>query len=615
MENIYLTYIELQEFLNSKYRIIEKKDFKKTKTKSIVLSVYELLDFEKSKLLFISQIDKLELPDKEFIPVLRTMYGLPSGILFSRDEPSTKQNKESNYKVDDLTIIYQGLRRSFLYSLVWGVKQLEISQVDNFFSNILSTISESTQNLLNEIVKVLSLQNEIPQIKPSTVSLEDTIEYSQLIWLGKLIGTHLLDGKKMSDTQRNWFQNIFTKEHDIKIAPFLDASSIIIAYQVVMHIYNSDRMDSNSTLDCINSTNYKHSDKKSEIFLYTLFLLGLLNKKADNYFPVAGAAEAFKSLEFNAFKISKTNTFMNLNIDGFSQIQNARLSPIENCVKYYQIKNPDIKGKEWQVYDSTKKLKYPETLLIVKSADIINFLIETGNVISFRNIIEGSLYITDDDVFYSMREFPNIIYFDGETICSRIESWNIKSRIISDITDEKILKLPFFNNLKINKNIVDDLKCNWLLLTRDYIIPNKSLALLGNILNKYTPEKIIVFNFESNPAKTTGELFDTKNYKISKKISFAAIDSKDLRKGEYQAYIERYFKCKNVRIINKPFDGSIWEMVNTGINVLQKTPLHECSIIETRLGDKDHIDYEILVRSFSDVIVYDEDQRYMFMNL
>lgn len=615
MENIYLTYSELQDFLCAKYRIIEKKDFKKTKAKNIALSVYKLIDFEKSKLLFISQIDKIELPNREFIPALRSLYGIPSGLLLSRDEITKQKIKESNTKIDDNSLLYQGLRRSFLYSLVWGIKQLEVSQVDNFYNKTLSGISHNTQSLLNEIVSTFSLQNDIPQTKPSIISLEDTIEYSQLIWLGKLIGTHLLDGNKMSDTQRNWFKSVFTKEHDITIYPFSDASNIVIAYQVVMDVYNSDKMDSKNIMDCINSTNYKQSDKKGDIFLYTLFFLGLLLKKADNYFPVAGASEAFKSIEFNAFKITETNTFMNLNIDGFNDIQNARMSPVENCVKYYQIKNPDIKGKEWQIFKPSNDLRYPDTLPVINSADIINFLIETGNVISFKNIIKGSLFITDDHPFYSMHIFPNMMYFDGETVCSQIKSWNIYSQIFSDITDEKILKLPFYKNLKINRNIVDNLKRNWLLLTKDYRIPHETTALFMNIMKVYTPEKIVVFNFESNPTKTTGELFETKNYKTSKNISYSAIDSKDLKKGEFQGCVEKSFNCKNVRIINKPFDCSKWEIVNTGINVLQKMPLSTCSIFETRLGEKDHLDYEILVRSFSDVIVYDEDQRYMFMNL
>ena len=58
-----------------------------------------------------------------------------------------------------------------------------------------------------------------------------------------------------------------------------------------------------------------------------------------------------------------------------------------------------------------------------------------------------------------------------------------------------------------------------------------------------------------------------------------------------------------------------WEMVNLGIGLLQDTKLPNCTIIETRSNGYQPENYITIARCFSDIIIYDEKQRYMFLNL
>lgn len=82
-----------------------------------------------------------------------------------------------------------------------------------------------------------------------------------------------------------------------------------------------------------------------------------------------------------------------------------------------------------------------------------------------------------------------------------------------------------------------------------------------------------------------------------------------------QSELETLFPEKKCRVITKEEKDSKWEMVLLGIGVLKDCSFEESLWLDMRRRSADKLSYEIILRSFHDVIVYDKDQKYMFMNL
>ena len=219
METIYLTYSELQEFLIRRYMIIENKSLKSTKTKNIRLEAQNLVVREKQNLLFISQVESIEFPNSETFPQLRTLFGLPAGLLKSREESTETKYGKTSLELSKTDNIYLTIRRALLFLIVWGTKKLEIDQVKQFVQNTLPSMTDKQLLLLNEIVDYLSQNSNLPEVKPEQESLNDTRFDYQRIWLGKAIGRNLLNGDLMNVEQRKWFLSIFESNHDISTNP------------------------------------------------------------------------------------------------------------------------------------------------------------------------------------------------------------------------------------------------------------------------------------------------------------------------------------------------------------------------------------------------------------
>lgn len=619
METIYLTYSELQEFLIRRYMIIEKKSLKISKTKNIRLEAQNFVVREKQILLFISQVESIEFPNSETFPQLRTLFGLPAGLLKSREENTELKYGKTALELSKTDNIYLTIRRALLFLIVWGTKNLEIEQVKQFVQNTLPSMTDKQLLLLNEIIDYLSQNSELPEVKPKQESLNDTRFDYQQIWLGKAIGRNLLNGNLMTVEQRKWFLSIFESNHDISTNPFDEVTTLIVAYQFVMKVYNDDRMTFTDLLNEINKTNYKNTHTKNEIILFGLIIIGLLQKIADNYFPVAGASKMFCNLEICAFDAAKFKTFKDVSITGFDEMCSAMLQPVENCVKYYQIKNPNIKSKKWWQYNSEEKGTYPEMLPVIMPKNVIDFLKEYDKVFSFKNFNHKSLIVTSDMNFYnSLLGADNILYYDGENLKGKVDCWNKEFPLITDNEDVVRDFGLFAKNIVLNKFILPELENNWIVITSDYKLPIQVEGLICKLIKKSKPQQVFVFNFETKLRNNPLDL--SKQNEIFSENIFTTRNSKktyksEKTKGDFQAELELLFGFSNIRIVNKPADSSQWEMVNIGINMLQKTPLCTCSILETRMEGNKMQDYEIILRSFSDIIIYDDLQRYMYMNL
>ncbi len=614
METIYFTYDDLKKFLLSKQMHFTKKYEKQSQQRNIALQFKELQLIGKRKVLFISQLQEISMPNDAFFPQLRTLYGVPAGLLVSRNEIFDYNPKNTKDELQAFDIFYLAQRRAFLYAAVWGIKTLDLSRVELFFNSYLKKISPPTVTLYYSLLENIAQLQQLPIQKPSIETINDTVSDYQLIWFGKIVGKTLLNGNKMTVKQREWFININSKDIKKGEKLFGDAYLLIIAYRLVMMMYNADRMNVATGMQLVTQLTDIHPNDKTNILLLTLLIIGILDKKADNYFMVAGATQLFTSIEKNTFEFLQTRNFESFDFNGFDAVKDAMLQKHENCVAYYQMKNPNISHKQWELFNIDGQTKWPDVLPLIKPADIIHFLFNNDKVFSMDTFFNKTLIITSNEQFYMLlKNAANVVFYDGVIFRSNVAHWEKNQPIYID-NDEWKAKFSFLSKKIMNSNdTFKHLHDEWVLITSDFKLPTLSQTMLLKMAEVCHPTSIYIFNFNSN-LNNIGLKWN-KASNIKKDLFSEEHENTGLAKSDFQSQIETMFAPAKVRIISKSKEDLPWEMVATGINVLQKTTLNKCLIIETRFDDKLKIDYEIIMRSFSDIIVYDEEQRYMFMNL
>ena len=387
METIYFTYDDLKRFLLSKQMCFTKKYEKQSKQRNIVLLFKELQIIDKQKILFISQLQGISMPNDAFFPQLRTLFGVPAGLLVSRNEVFDYNPKKTKDDLQAFDVLFLAQRRAYLYAAVWGIKTLDISHVEFFFNTYLKKLSPQTVALYCNLLENIAQLQQIPLQKPSIETINDTVLDYQLIWFGKIVGKILLNGNKMTVKQRKWFINITNNDINKGKKLFGDANLLIIAYRLVMMMYNADRMNIATGMQLISTIKDTHPNDKTNILLITLLIIGILDKKADNYFMVAGASQLFASIEKNTFEFMQTHNFESSDFNGFDEVRDAILQKHENCVAYYKMKNPNISNKQFELYHNDKQTKWPDVLPLINPTDIIDFLNKSNKVFSIRNKI------------------------------------------------------------------------------------------------------------------------------------------------------------------------------------------------------------------------------------
>lgn len=618
METIYLTYDELQQFLMARYCAIAIKNKKQSQQRIANIEAKKIVLIGKSKLLFLSNVQQISLPNDDFFPQLRTLFGVPAGLLVSRNESFVIKPKPSKDKVMLTDLLYQTQRRAMLNACVWGIKNLDIGRVEHFFNQYLPQLSATSLSLYWKVLERIATGHELPTQKPTVESISDTLHDYQLIWLGKSIGECLLGGNKMSDAQRQWFLNPHMPEAPIELH-FGDADMFILAYRVVMDLHNADKLNINECMQCVARYQYLQATQKYNLILWAMLIMGMLNKEADNYFMVAGASNLFAMIEQSAYKQAFDGKGAFVALDAFDAVKDAVLNKYDNCVAYYRLKNPNIATKLWEEYSRREPTQWPDALPMIKQADVVDFILKANKVFSIDNFLNKSLIITEnEEVYRTLSGGSNVMFFDGMVLRGNVMHWEQNQTIMTDSVDLKQKFAFLSNNIVVDSNFYKLASDEWVLLTADFGLAALSATMLQKMAQSHAPKSIYVFNFNTQTQEL--QLALSKDKKGKKKNEAPTLfelqaEKNSKTKSTFQAELEKMFGTAKVRIVSKQAYDLPWDMVAMGINVLQKTTLSQCAIVETRFEHKQKLDYEIVLRCFSDVIVYDDAQRYMFMNL
>ncbi len=599
----------------------------------------EVLSANKSVIVLFSSITRIVIPDAARLPQLRTLYGIPAGLLSVEAQKVKKQDKSMPIDLTPDDLFFRFLRRGMLYELVWSLKHSEASRAKCIFRRLFMQEGNCPDPFLLKWVKSLLEYNKFPEEKPQQITLDQTRFDFQFIWLGKFLATTLFpDTNKMDESHRTWFMDI--KKGNYADAPelFKKHQTFIIGYLIATRVYNEGKTNYENIFRYIHAYKFPNAEITEEVYGAALFFIGLFESKADLYYLAAASHILFSFVEKYAFSLAFNRSVDDQLESAFQPIEEAFVSPHANCFAYYSLKNPAIAGRTWYLWNNGEDHTpgYPEQLAIIRPDESVRFLRKTGLVFNLSDQLSKSLHVTDsNDQYQSLRRrgIHVALRERGGVISSTLVHFDMKQSVVT-WTNE--LKRWLWRYLKIDSLTIKELlpanQKNWVLLTRNFQLDDLAAYWLSHLARKQNPENIFVFNFvghhsynsngyvsegrfrqESIPFETsgTGEGKSTQKRKgKSEPVGATMFNSASL-----QAQIGQAFPKSKCSIISKQDGEAPWEMIHLGIGAMREIDLKDCTIMDFRTDHSDTSVYEYVLRCFRDVIVYDSGQRYMFMNL
>jgi|GEM_PF-3351134 len=631
METIYLTLSEFEQFLEKRYAIVGK-----SKPKSTYLYKIEVERLEKQGrkwLLLTSLVHKITIPDAGRIPVLKTLYGIPPGLIVTEPVDAKRLPAVKAAEMTGGDYLYLYMRRALLFAHVWGIKEFEMSQVK---SGIEMLLQPGQLSFLRAWVEVLVEQNRFPESKPQKLNIEDTKFDFQFLALGMFLRDHFFPEEGKMDTEhRNWLYGVREAKTDSPPPLFAPIQHLIIGYMIALKASNEGKKNVSFVLQKIAKFSFETPEIKFATIFSALFFMGLFESKADLYFMAASAGTLFSDIESFAYRIAFEGAEGVVFSPDYKQISDAILNPIPNCVKYYQLKNPAISDKSWFEYGSPEEMSYPESVAVLRPNEIGCFLAAHQPVVRFDDLYKDRLCVTDNFYLHqelSRKKYPTVLRTKEGKIFSNINNFKCTLPIVATCAQlGRWIRRVFRQSIHTEELVVQTNQKHWILITENYKITHLHLFSLQQLFLSVKPDSITVFNFASaaeyrNYGVGTSdwtrreEQIPPKGKKRQHNLferEAQATKRPEENDGNpaLQARCEKEFPGTTCRVITKYTTDTPWEMVNLGIGSLQNMNLSDCALFDLRPENYDSRSYEYIIRCFRDVIVYDEKQRYLFMNL
>lgn len=618
VSKIYLKENDFFEFLQKRFIVVTKSHTKKTKQTHFWIAYKSMFLTDKNNVLFVSQIDTVSTPNDAFYPQIMVLYGLPLGLLNHRNEKyepekPKKTNSEKEFCSNEKVFLL--LRRALVFTHVWMIKNVDIANAKSFFENFIDKKNKSSVFLF-KLVKEIAVHNTFPEDKPVKASIDDTIFKYQMIWLGKFFKLHVFNDIAMDEKSRTWFLNCFhanPKTVTSKLKPYV---TIIMGYIIALKAYNKGKHEFSFLVDMLQESAYAKDKKRMEILSNALFFVGLFFKRADNYFMSEVASKLFFEIEKNIFSLVHGVEFeKDDSSHAYTDIQEAFLTPIENCVNYYRLKNPNIANKSYYEYGK-KEGRYPMQIPVIRPHQSEQFLKSNNKIIRFDYGDNKRSFVTQNETLYKRFKllFSNVLWLNNnKEFEGTFAGMKINSEVVTDspLLYRWLKKLGLKNVTELKTYLHID-KSEWIILTSNSKIDVNNEMVLQLLSKSQMPRKIYLFNFIEQAQDVDLQFINSENHWGKDNYENKELEAKQ---AMLQSKVRSLFDNVEVKVVSTNIHDEPWEMVNLGIGLLRKTHLNDCVIIDARSNKSYKKSYEMVVRCFSDVIVYDENQKYLFLNL
>lgn len=623
--HLFISTGELQRLLQLHFLDIELHHYSAHESANVLINCRALHTDGNRTLLFKSQLLQIELPNDEAIPQYKVLYGIPAGLLSHRNEASVETAVlTSDYAAPTNDKLYAHLRRALLFHQVWLVKNMETYEAKKQLLFLLD--NHLTRDFLMLLVENFLQSDSFPQHKPAQVSIDSSIYEFQINWLGRTLGEHLLEGRRMNDDEKKWFLNCFRVAPEDTPVVFQPLATVIVGYLLHLNGFNQGRNSFTDLNRLLDTTSYCNHYNRAQVLSAAVFFAGLTTGKADNYFMVSGAASLFYSIEKLAWQLAQNTPDFIVEVDGHSQIINALMQPVENCVNYYKFKNPGIATMEFFEYSGGKTDLFPAKIPVLKEKEVQEFLKKNQFVTFFPSLFENSLLLFSNRFWYQkMRNLlpDKTFLWEKGAISGNAFHVNLKTNTLC-VDNPHLRKWLVSKGCKAIEfsDLLPKLRDEWVLMTGNFELSATSQDLLRLLSANCELKRIYVFNFNNRKQSAAPSLLfdyneeDTSTAKKKKKAPKYFNDVEQRSSATLKRDILNLFDGCDVHIVSMNQHEAPWEMVNLGIGVLQHTRFSSCSIIETRLREAVRSsDYPTLVRCFSDIIVYVPEMKYQFLNL
>lgn len=616
MNTIYLTGSQFGDFINKKYYNIKDSSFKIGTTKLFAIS-YNSDSKTNKDVLFFSDINEITIPDKDVIPHLNTHYGIPNGLIKYVQSDKVKYN---NIKFDSVSTpvdeLYLGIRRALLYATVWTMKKIDSDDVKESIELLLS---EKTRDFIYKFSEKIIIGKQYPERKPEVKSLDDQQYDYQFIAMGVFLTNYFFpDLDKMEGIHRDWLLDNCNCG-DLMNAPdkFVGFEAIIAGYLIALKASNRGITDIDFVIEKSEKVKVQNRMDKFLMIYAALYFIGLFESKSDRYFFVASASELFKELENIAWLLANGNDFDNKLDNAFEKVKGAIAEPKRNARDYYITKNPAIKHRTFLEYENSLSSLDEDKVYMIYPEQAVGFLEKSGKLNVVRDFFEDKTIVTnDEDIFNLFTDNSIDIAHIRRGVASLPRTILLKNKIVSENRKiQRFIQRYFKRDTEVLSMPLDSDFSTLVLMVEDFKFDKFENNVLERINTDAEIENVVVFNFANRESSQ-------KNKKYKKlKVGSTQLDwinnvtiEKSTGNSGLQSKVETFFKNKNVKIITKYDDSEQWEMVLLGIGALRDVDFNDAQILDFRKM-RNNDAYETVARCFRDIIVFDKNQRYMFMNL
>lgn len=563
-------------------------------------------------ILLYSSIQRITLPDMSFYPQIKSLYGVPAGVLHVRNNKvvASAEKKARKANRDSRHIMF---RRAFLYATAWYTKSLP-----DFDDEYLYVIKDVLNSFLNHkdgfsvtILNELLSSNYFPEEQPKKVSLSNTHYEFSCLWLAKKIGAFFFNGNKMPDNCREWF--IALRDNPTQLpfqtpAPLQDNAVFIMAYVLVLKAIEEENVSVENLKNL--ASEFCDGYRRQQIVYTSLLLWGLYHSAADHYYFANIAKPMMTALEKAAFLLS-TNCNMDLSSDWDIAFHSLRtIDPKANCVNYYQTKFPSLRGRSWYDFSVERKPKADDELVLLPSNLANEFLSVNRRFFDIEAKTSSSVFLVDEA---HKAEFEK---YKFSYICKKLNGKD--DIVLRNFSSKEKLEVVTLSDLKPNQTLfpfpMDYRVCPivnpackvWMIQLSEKKGFNSFVqSLLEQAYSFAKPELILLVYHIDSPKQ---ELLDSTV--VEKQSS-----QTDNQIAVLQRKMELLFPSSKVSILSHDDEQVIWESVTFGEKILEQYNFSDISILEFRSKKSRKEPASFVLRMIRDVLVYDEHLKYLFMNL
>lgn len=571
-------------------------------------------------LLFISEVDGIEVPKGYDTQLMKSMYGVPAGLFYESKTGTSKNKKKPTRRKlksdeeDDLLLdsnekLLIKLRAALLFATVWFEK--------NFGSKVMIEQSERFLNFetlaghqsVKDFLLQLSTLSEYPARIPTNKNLNTTRFEENWTWLGVyLVNNCFAPDTKMDNDHKNWFLELVSLSRKAPDAPekFKHLEPFIRGYFTAIYAREKNNVEVSGLFEAARSFSRTTDEQYANTFLALLFN-GFFDGQAHCYYLVAAGRAMMQFLERLSYSVAMNSP---LNLQPLKQKAHFGLlhledSPKENCINYYKFKNRAIAEKAWFDYVGGTGHEYPDKVALVTPDQAPVFLDETQRFVNFAEIFNHKILVAGShDAFKALSRAGLNATFEGNNqlfaFTNGIDpNFDPRTSFFSLYDDLMVPKMLAAGKTIKPKNIATCFPAKskvWVLFTDGGWVQTWQALLLDTLFLREQPEVVLSINYDYNNA------------------TFA--DNK-IFKEKFDGFVNVHELCygTTIRDIRQISGGAIWETVALANGVLSPYDYNQMMVVDARREPNKQDVVQILFRSTRDVLFFDDNNKYITINI